>query len=832
MLVTLMTNRKAAFFGRLATAFAFLMMVSGCASGSLMSSSSRGGTFLPNQWNLRPAGESIPLGDLPVDMALSPDGRLAAISQCGYGKQGIRLISIPDRREVASITEWRMWHGITFSSDGKHLYASGGADDVIYRFTVGPKSLTERVRIPLREKPKKEQSWYPSGVAVDRSEHYAYVGVQYGNRLLRVDLQANPPAVETLVHFKDAHAYPYEVLLSPDEKRVYVSLWGGKAVAQVNLADGKSQLLPTDSHPCEMTLSRDGSRLFVACANTNAVDVLDTESGHVTERLTVSLYPKMPEGSTPNAVALSNDGTRLFAANANNNTLAVFDVSEPGQTRPLGFIPTGWYPTAVAQAPDSTLLVVNGKGNGSKPNPGGPNPTLRGKAARAHHSQYIGGLLLGSLSFIPYPDATDLAEYTRRAYLTSPLRPDLLPVVREPGNPIPTRVGDPSPIKYCVYIIKENRTYDQVFGDIKEGNGDASICLFPEKVSPNHHSIVKNFVLLDNFYVESEVSADGHEWSTGAYANDFVEKSWPADYGGHADYGYKSEGTDPVTNPQGGYLWDRAKEAGITYYDYGEWIAGAGADCKGHAKSPALVGHFNPCFREFDVNYSDLDRVKYFLDDMKKYDAKGDLPQLIIMHLPNDHTAGSGKGRLSPLSYVAQNDLALGEVLEALSKSPFWKQMAVFVVEDDAQNGPDHVDCHRTVAMVAGGYVKRHYVDHTMYSTASMLRTMELILGMKPMSQFDAAARPMYSCFTSTPDATPYVCLPNSYPLDKLNPEGAPMQKVSDSLDFDQEDRAPDLLFSEIIWKAVRGADSEMPPPVHAAFVRPIPDKDGDRDTD
>jgi hypothetical protein len=472
------------------------------------------------------------------------------------------------------------------------------------------------------------------------------------------------------------------------------------------------------------------------------------------------------------------------------------------------------------------LLVANGKGNGSLANPKGPNPTLRGREAR--HRQYIGGLLPGSLSFIDVPGEAELNEHTRQAYLCSPLRPDLLPVGRESGNPIPAKVGEPSPIQYCIYIIKENRTYDQVLGDMPEGNGEPSLCLFPEKVTPNIHSIAREFVLLDNFYVESEVSADGHAWSMGAYATDFVEKSWPPAYGGHADYGYKSEGNDPVADPDEGYLWDRAHEAGITYRSYGEWVSGGGPDCDGTPKAAALKGHINPCYTSYNLNVSDLDRADVFLKDLKEFESRGEFPRLAILRLPNDHTAGTAEGKLTPLAYVAQNDLALGRILEGLSQSPFWKEMAVFVVEDDAQNGPDHVDAHRTVALLAGPFVKRGYVDHTMYSTASMLRSMELILGLRPMSQFDAAARPLYASFSSTPDYSPYTHKPARVSLTEINLRDAPMQRESSQLNLEKEDSNPDVLFNEIIWKAVRGADSEMPAPTRAAFIRPYLDDEDD----
>ncbi len=391
------------------------------------------------------------------------------------------------------------------------------------------------------------------------------------------------------------------------------------------------------------------------------------------------------------------------------------------------------------------------------------------------------------------------------------------------GHPIPAKVGAPSPIRYVVYVIKENRTYDQVFGDMKQGNGDANLCLFPESITPNHHALASEFVLLDNFYVESEVSADGHEWTMGAYATDFVERLWPLGYRGDRRVPYPAEGAhDEAARPAGGYLWDKAAAKGVSYRSYGEFVEnGRTAHDPGTAKVKALEGHFDPLFRSFDMDYPDVKRTERFLEELAGFEKAGEMPQLSVIRLPNDHTSGTSPGHWTVTACVGDNDLALGQLVEGLSKSRFWKQMAIFVVEDDAQNGSDHVDAHRTVALAISPYIKRHTVDSTLYSTSSMLRTMELILGLEPMSQFDAAARPMYASFTATADFTPYVHRPAKVDIKAKNTRSAPMAEVSARLDLEVEDRADDLLFNEIIWKAVKGADAIMPPPVRAAFVMP-----------
>ena len=390
---------------------------------------------------------------------------------------------------------------------------------------------------------------------------------------------------------------------------------------------------------------------------------------------------------------------------------------------------------------------------------------------------------------------------------------------RPAGNPIPAKPGDASPITHCLYIIKENRTYDQVFGDMPEGNGDASLCLFPERATPNLHQLAREFVLLDNFYAESEVSADGHEWSMAAYATDFVEKTWPLNYGHKkSKFPYPAEGVFPVALPASGYLWDRAREAGVSYRSYGEFVQNAATTNQPsttHLKS--LQGHFDPWFIGFDLNYSDDIRAHRFISELKRFEAEGEMPRLQILRLPNDHTHGVTAGHLTPTAYVADNDAALGKVVEAVSRSKFWPSTAIFVVEDDAQNGPDHVDAHRTEALVISPYSRRHQVDSTMYSTSSMLRTMELILGLQPMTQFDAAATPMFNAFTAEAKTEPYAALPARVDLRATNTVAAWGTKLK--FDFAKEDAADDRLFNEVIWRSVKGGARPMPAPTHAGFV-------------
>jgi hypothetical protein len=503
----------------------------------------------------------------------------------------------------------------------------------------------------------------------------------------------------------------------------------------------------------------------------------------------------------------------------------VFDISTPGKSKSKGFIPVGWYPTCV-RIIGNKIFVANGKGYSSAPNPKyipfDTSSTYNYQKADAEQ-QYIGGLFQGTLSIFNTPTEEQLATYSQLVYQNTPYNKDKeLTANIDAGNPIPQKVGDSSPIKYVFYILKENRTYDQVLGDVPQGNGDPSLVLFGKNVTPNQHAIVDQFVLLDNFYCDGEVSADGHSWSMGAYATDYLEKNWPTSYGGRGG-GYDGEGNRAIANNKA-YIWNACKQAGVTYRTYGEF-----AD-DNKPNIPVLKDHLCPYFTGWNLSVRDTIRYRQWAREFDSLVAANALPQFNSLRFPNDHTSGLRKGAPTPFAQAADNDLAVGMFIEHLSKSPVWKQSVVFIIEDDAQNGPDHVDAHRTTAYVAGGYVKRHFVDHTMYSTSSMLRTMELILGIPPMTQYDAAATPMWRSFSNTPDTTTYTALPATIDLNAKNTKENAWQRKSETFDLTQEDRVPDLEFTEVIWKAVKGEDAIVPAPKRAAFVKLNNKKDDDDD--
>ena len=825
-----------------------------------------GSMLLPNQWSLRPAGATqIELGDFPVNLALSPDGKFAAVLHCGYSQHEVVMVDLAQAKIASRTKVNEAFYGIAFSRDGLKLFCSGASGEVIHAFGFNAGKLEARTSYRLRPA---DELGVPCGLAADASGLILYAANLWNDRVSCLDLKTESvhdivldpnaaPAInlaakpdedsDTAAAKKRARAallasqhdldgvFPYDCVLDGKRNRLYVSLWGAASVAVVDL---KTQVVSArwaaGAHPCDMVLSRSGKSLFVANANDNTVSVLDTQTGRAIETLWATTFPDSPRGATPDSLALSPDEKMLFVANANINAIAVFDVSDLGHSRSLGFIPSGWYPTCVRVTLDGKhLLIANGKGNTALANPVGPQPVAGG--TKKETRQYIGSLMKGTLSIVDLPDknnfAAQMAAWTADVLKCTPLRPDASVAAKRPeGNPVPDQLSGGSPITHCIYIIKENRTYDQVFGDIAAGNGDSKLCLFPERVTPNLHKLVKQFVLLDNFYCDAEVSADGHEWSMAAYASDFVEKTWPLNYGHKkSKFPYPSEGVFSIAAPASGYLWDRAAEAGVSYRSYGEFVHGASpVNELPTTKLKALQGHFDPEYHGFDLSYPDAARADRFISELHRFESEGDMPHLQIVRLGNDHTHGVTVGQRTPTAYVGDNDAALGRLVEAVSQSKFWTNTAIFVIEDDAQNGPDHVDAHRTEALVISPYTKHGAVDSTLYSTTSMLRTMELILALKPMTQFDAAATPMFNSFQAVADATPYVALPANVNLRETNTIAA--WGAKEKFNFAKEDANDDLKFNEVIWRSVQGANSPMPAPVHAGFV--LARKGGDHDDD
>jgi len=770
--------------------------------------------LLPNGWHLTPAGKVIQLGDLPLNIVVSRNGKLAAITNNGQSTQMIHLVDIRKGIVTDSVIIGKSWLGLAFSDNGKELYASGGNDNWIIKYRIRRKELINTDTIMIG-KPWPERISI-AGIAVDDKRKVIYAVTKENNMLYAVDLMT-----KSIISQTPLGGEGYTCILSPDRQTLYASCWGCDKVVIFDTFSQKIRgTINVGDNPNDMCITSDGSRLFVANANDNNVSVIDTRAGRVIETLNSALYPGSPSGSTTNGVALSRDERTLYVANADNNCLAVFDVATPGRSKGKGFIPTGWYPTSV-RVSGNTILVTNGKGMTSLPNPYGPNPARSGDVVIHHEGgreqvikvQYIGGgLFRGTMSMIDTPDEKTAGEYSKAVYENTPYSKDNeLTAEGEAGNPIPLKVGDPSPIKYVFYVIKENRTYDQILGDIPEGNGDPGLVLFGEKVTPNHHAIAREFVLLDNFYVNGEVSADGHNWTMGAYATDFLEKNWPTSYGGRGGT-YPGEGAREVANNKV-FLWDMCRKHGVSYRTYGEFVSG------GKPSLAVLQNNFCSNFTEWDQSVMDTVRFYQWKNDFDSLLAINSVPRFNTVRFINDHTEGLSLGKHTPFAHVADNDLALGMFVDYLSHSPIWNETLIISVEDDAQNGPDHVDAHRSVALLAGGFVKQGFVDHTPYTTTSLLRTMELVLGLPPMTQYDAAANSLWRCFNTSPAHPPYTYRPANIDLNEKNTGKNRWQALSETFDFSVEDRVNDFDFNEVIWRAVNGLDSPCPPSVRAAFL-------------
>ncbi|MBD3750005.1 MAG: beta-propeller fold lactonase family protein [Sphingobacteriales bacterium] len=769
--------------------------------------------LLPNGWSLSPAGRSLQLGDLPLNIQISPNHQLLAVTNNGQSTQSIQLIDPKAEKILDEKPIKASWYGLSFSANSKTLYVSGGNDNIILVYPIVKNKLLDADTISLGKKWPNKIS--PTGIAVDDQSQLLYTVTKENNSLYIVNLKN-----KSILKQIDLGAEAYDCLLSPDQKTLFISLWGADEVAVYDIQKGIiTSKIKTESHPNELCLTKKGDILFVANANDNSVSVIDTKSKKVLENISASLFPNHLTGSTTNGLALADDEKTLYIANADNNCIAVFDVSQPGKSVSKGFIPTGWYPTNVKSL-GNKIFVANGKGFSSLPNPQGPQPISKKDDSDYQKSptnkkevQYIGGLFKGTLSIIDIPDEVKLDQYSKQVYANLPDRKVSRDIKSLKDNPIPTQEGEQSPIKYVFYIIKENRTYDQVLGDIKKGNGDESLCIFPENTTPNIHKLVDDYVLLDNFYVDAEVSADGHNWSTAAYATDYVEKTWPISYGGRGGT-YDYEGSRKIAYPRDGFIWDYCKRAGISYRTYGEFTDGKTASI------PALENHFGPGYAGFDMTVKDTTRFNAWKTDFDQLLAENKVPQFNTLRFSSDHTSGQRKGSFSPSAAVADNDLAVGLFVDYLSHSTIWKESAVFILEDDAQNGPDHVDAHRSPVLVVSPYTKRNQVISTMYSTSGVLRTMELILGLPPMSQYDAMALPLYDCFTSKPDFTPYNHLEANINLDERNVAVNRSSKISESFNLAKEDAVPDLELNEVIWKSIKGEDAIMPAPRRSAFVK------------
>ena len=849
-----------------------------------------GRIVVPTNQILKPAGIQVTFPGRPVDLAFTPDSKTLVVKSVdelvfidlatAAVKQRLRLppypvIAFPDQKPDIPI-----WGGfeLNFGKDG--LKPGFG---VIGLHLQGDKVLASDSHNQIRVARRREDGTYlwAGSVsmilpAIGGFANGAGMTPASAEELLVTSTRGNNVQVVNLVsgvseQIIPVGVAPYTVVKGPKDK-YYVSNWGGD-IPKILAKPGLGEKIPNTSgtpllvdpitgvaaqgtvsiiapapgkwkqlksiqvglHPSGMVTCPKKRFLYVANANSDTVSVIDMNSDEVVETIKCRPEGRLPFGSGCNALAVSPDGATLYVANGTNNCVAVVQlgsrssVGKPERvedSRVLGLIPTGWYPGALLLSADGkTLFVANVKGHGTLAE---RRPPEKGRQTKDY---------LGSISIIDVPSEAQLARYTAVVNANNRLGYSLAGL-QEPRTdataiPVPRRHGEPSLFKHVIYIIKENRTYDQVFGDMKEGNGDPKLVLYGEEVTPNHHALARQFTLFDNFYCSGAVSADGHSWVNEGYATDYLEKA----FGGWGR-GYPDDGSDPLAYPATGFLWDNALAHKKTFRNYGEFtdhfFAPRGTTWKefwddfnqGTHRVPVKVRpnlkklepYTHPGYPWWPITMPDVYRAKIFIDELKDFEAKGEMPDLMYLTLPSNHTMGLRPGWPSPRAMVADNDLALGRIVEAVSKSKFWKETCIFVVEDDPQAGFDHVDAHRTVALVISPYTKRKCVDHTNYNQTSMLKTIELVLGLPAMTQIDLSATPMAKCFEETPDLTPYTAVPNKIKLDEMNLDLDRLKgklrywaDKSMEIDLDDADAADDDIFNRILWYAAKGVDVPYP---------------------
>ena len=887
----------------------------------------------------------------PATITLSPDGRYAALLNDGYGTQETsamqsiaildlktnQITEFPDKRFGEEVHQ-SYFLGLVFGSDGKHLYASVGsitdptaekpADTgngiAVYSFANGnveperfiaidPQSLTagKKVAIGLRKTAPGTAIPYPAGLALVSSggnKDHLLVANNLSDNAVLLDVASG----KVLQHFDLStdelvpSSFPYTCVVTRDARRAWCSLWNASRVAELDLASGKvvrwiklqepKDPIAPGSHPTALLLSPDEKTLYVALSNADAVAEVSTEKGDVIASLNTSVREQKYAGTYPSALSQSPDGKRLFVADASSNAIAVFDtskvraISAPQDAAgavptlsALGFIPTDWYPSALAVQGDD-LLIATAKGQGAGPNKGLGKTTYE---VRHHGHPYIPTLLRGSIARLNIPSTLGkLDELTRVVEHDNLLHNDPATI---------QFAGGKNPIKHVIYVIKENRTYDQILGDLKVGDGDPSLTMYGADITPNEHNLALQFGVLDNFYDSGEVSGDGHLWSTAAITSDYNEKTWQIayrgkertyDFQGSVADEYPLEHNQPdIDDPSTGFLWDNVAHHGLTYRDYGEFVNAGWCNKTRKATTPkqgtpsaqqspcprtelnqgdplppnvgdphagpspfpwtvplfkgvkatkaVLRDHFDPLYPDFNTDYPDQLRADEFLNEFAAYKRAREenespefqLPAFVLLYLPDDHTGGTRPEHARPAAAVADNDLALGRVVDAVSHSPYWEDTAIFILEDDAQDGGDHVDAHRSIAFVVSKYspgtAAEPYVDHRFYTTVNTVHTMEMLLGLPPMNQNDAyapAMGPMFSGAGTQPAfKADYRNLKNGliYETNKSDARGA---GESAKMDFSRPDAAGAARLNRVLWQDQKGDAAPVPAPKHKVF--------------
>jgi len=744
---------------------------------------------LPTGVRLDAAGEAVDLGSLPINLVIAPEKDRAVVVLSGWREQGIQVVDLKTRKVTQTLIQDGAFYGAAFSPDGHHLCVSGGNTDLlfVYAWKDGTATLENKFELAKAKTPDGTGTSYPAGLAFSPNGKFIYAVEDVGDRIAVV----NAATGEITQRFPTDH-YPYGVALTADGQ-AFVSAWGGSTVSQFRvLSDGTLAYLgriEVGRHPS--ALAGKGTSLYVTLAGSDRVAIVDTKLRKVARYLHDAAPGAPSEGSTPNAVALTSDGKRLLVAEADNNAVAVFDVATG---KLLGRVPTDWYPTAIAEV-DDQLLTLSGKGHGTHANPDGPVPLTNwpnGNPTAYALGQLNGTLRVLSASLPP----SQLAGFTERVVAANNWQHKAV------ARHYP-------PFRHVVYIIKENRTYDQVLGDMKEGDGDPGLVYFPDiAITPNHHELARRFGLFDRFFVNAEVSSQGHIWSTAAYVTNYGEKVVPSGYAGKRGE-IDGEESD---EPERGFLWTLASREGVTFRDYGEMVK------PGWPVTQRDLGpDVSPDYLPMDFVTQDQKRADVWIAELQRFVRDGNMPQFEIVWLPMDHLAAGRPGKCTPRACTADNDLALGRMVQALSHSPYWKDTVVFVVEDDAQAGPDHTDSHRAPFYAMSAY-NRPGTVHRFVNTTDVIAAIEDILGMGRLSKFDYFSRSLADIFSPTPDLKPYDPIVPTQDLNEKNPQNTAAARMSEGLDFSAPDRADDQLYNRILWMMLKG---DAPPPVakrHAAL--------------
>jgi DNA-binding beta-propeller fold protein YncE len=746
---------------------------------------------LPTGVRLDPAGEAVELGSLPINLVLAPDGVHAVTVLSGWREQGVQVVDLDARRVTQTLLQDGAFYGAAFSPDGRRLCVSGGNTDLLflYEWKDGVAALEKRIELTNAKAAGRTGTSYPAGLVFSTNGNFIYVAENVADRLAVI----NATTGEVTQRFATDH-YPYGVAVTADGQ-VFASAWGGSTLSRFRSeADGTLAPLgriDVGRHPSALATS--GTSLYVTLAGSDRIAVIDTTRGKVTRYLRDAAPGAPPEGSTPNAVATSADGTRLLVAEADNNAIAVF---EPRAGRLLGRIPTDWYPTAVAAA-NGRLLALSGKGHGTRANPDGPVPLTNWPDGTP--TAYTLGQLSGTLRVLP-----DVLEPSQLAQLSARVVAANHWQQRRAARRYP-------PFRHVVYVIKENRTYDQVLGDMQEGDGDPRLVYFPDTaVTPNHHALARRFGLFDRFFVNAEVSSQGHIWSTAAYVTNYGEKVVPSGYAGkRADV--DGEESD---EPERGFLWTLARRAGVSFRDYGEMVKGnPGWPVTQRELGTAVNADYVP----MDFVTQDQQRADVWIREFQRYVRDRNMPGLEVVWLPMDHVAAGRPGKCTPRACMADNDLALGRIVAALSHSRYWQDTVVFVVEDDAQAGPDHTDSHRAPFYAVSAYSRPGTV-HRFVNTTDVVAAIEDILGMGRLSKFDYYSRSLADIFAPTADPTPYDAVIPQQDLNDKNPENSVAARLSEALDLSAADRADEQLYNRVLWLMLKGAGPAPVAQTHAAL--------------